>query len=285
MIRIEPYRIFSGGARALAKRAGILRTTRKQVAKHRGNFATIINWGNSERRFPNATYINAPESVTIASDKIQASEAFRQAGTPHPEFTTSQEEAQGWIERGDYVCARTLTRGSGGRGISIHGPAPEMGDDSGDTSGGGIAGRTDAGRPLVRAPLYTKYEKKAEEYRVHIFDREIIDVQQKRKRQEVPNEEVDYQIRNADNGWVYCRGGVDAPQRVIRAALSAMAALDLDFGAVDVGYNVKHDTAMVYEVNTAPGLEGRTLDNYYRALVNRLPALRGGAYARRRSVA
>jgi hypothetical protein len=104
----------------------------------------------------------------------------------------------------------------------------------------------------------------------------------KRKRQEIDNDNVNYQIRNADNGWVYCRGGVNPPRDVLSASRRAVSALGLDFGAVDVGWNQHHESAAVYEVNTAPGLEGTTLDKYYEAIANRLPMLSRGAYARRR---
>jgi hypothetical protein len=116
-----------------------------------------------------------------------------------------------------------------------------------------------------------------------VFDGRAIDVQQKRRRRE--DDDVNYQIRNADNGWVYCRGGVVAPQCVVDAAISAVAALGLDFGAADVGYNMHYNLATVYEVNTAPGLEGHTLDVYRNALMAKFPRLERGAYARRRRVA
>jgi hypothetical protein len=69
MLRIEPYKPGSKGARALSKRTGILRATPKQVRRH-GTFNTLLNWGSSERRFPNGEYINDPEAVAIASDKL-----------------------------------------------------------------------------------------------------------------------------------------------------------------------------------------------------------------------
>ena len=130
--------------------------------------------------------------------------------------------------------------------------------------------------------MYTKYFKKADEYRVHVFDGEVIDVQQKRKRQEVPNEEVDYQVRSGRNGWVFCRDGVDCPGSVRIMACRAVNVLGLDFGAVDIGWNRHNEECAVFEVNTAPGLEGSTLDSYYRAIANRRPEIQGGAYARRR---
>ncbi|GAG47489.1 unnamed protein product, partial [marine sediment metagenome] len=97
-----------------------------------------------------------------------------------------------------------------------------------------------------------------------------------------PNEQVDYQIRNTDNGWVYCRGGVDAPEAVITAAVRAVDCLGLDFGAVDIGYNEHYDRCAVFEVNTAPGLEGTTLDKYFEAFRTVFPQLDRGMYRKRR---
>jgi len=135
---------------------------------------------------------------------------------------------------------------------------------------------------LQRAPMYTRYVRKADEFRVHVFDGQVIDVQQKRKRRDVPNDDVNYQIRNARYGWVFCRDGVQAPDSVLDAAIAAVAALGLDFGAVDIGYNRQRSMPYVFEVNTAPGLEGTTLDSYVMAFNRKLPALAGGAYRRRR---
>jgi D-alanine-D-alanine ligase-like ATP-grasp enzyme len=36
----------------------------------------------------------------------------------------------------------------------------------------------------------------------------------------------------------------------------------LDFGAVDIIYNAKRNECYVLEVNTAPGLEGTTVEKY-----------------------
>ena len=99
---------------------------------------------------------------------------------------------------------------------------------------------------------------------------------------EVPNEEVDYQIRNAHSGWVFCRNELQCPRCCLDLAVRAVSSLELDFGAVDIGYNLSGQVAHVYEVNTAPGLEGATLDSYYKAIKARLPIISGGAYQRRR---
>lgn len=259
-IRIEPYKLWSGGAKALGVRAGILRATRRQVRKW-GDFEVVINWGRSERRF-NGEYINIPEAVANASDKLRTAQIFGNDGVPQPDYTQDKVVAEGWLSEGHTVVCRKLLRASKGRGIVLVEP----------------------GQTLPHAPMYTKYVKKAEEYRIHVAFGEVIDAQMKKRRLEVHENEVNWQIRNAHNGWVFARDGVDPPRCVKAAAVASVSALGLDFGAVDIGYNVKKGEAVVYEVNTAPGLEGTTLDTYYTAFVKRFPQLTTGAYRRRRSL-
>lgn len=278
-IRIQPYKSFSGGAKAIGLKAGILRATQKQVEKH-GDFDHIINWGSSERRF-RGEYLNNPEAVAVASDKLLSAQAFAAAEVPQPEFTDNRETAQEWLDAGFSVVCRTLLRASAGRGIRLVVPRDY------DAAGGVARDLQDDGEAprVVAAPLYTKYAKKADEYRVHVFLGTVLDIQMKRKRQEVNNDEVNYQIRNLEGGWVFCRDGVECPESVQRAAIAAVNALDLDFGAVDIGFNRHAGQPYVFEVNTAPGVEGTTLDRYYDALVGRYPVLAGGAYQRRRNAA
>ncbi|MDT9694122.1 hypothetical protein Q5762_38495, partial [Streptomyces sp. P9(2023)] len=88
----------------------------------------------------------------------------------YPMFTTSKEEAQGWLDEGTIVVARTMLRGHSGAGIVLH-----SGDDE-----------------LVDAPLYVKYVKKTQEYRVHVAFGEILDQQRKARRQDTPDEEVNW---------------------------------------------------------------------------------------------
>lgn len=259
-IRIEPYKTWSGGARALGRKCGILRTTAQQIRKH-GDFNFIINWGRSERRF-NGHYINEPEKVRIASNKLLCVEVFSEARVPCPESTTSRDVADGWLSDGKTVIARTLLRASGGRGIYLCDPETDQ--------------------TLRKAPLYTQYVKKTDEYRVHVWQGEVIDVQQKRRNTAIPDGMVNWQIRNHDNGFIYARDGVNTPSGLHTAACDAVNALGLDFGAVDLGYNRKHDRCTVYEVNTAPGLEGATLDSYWKALLKTFPQLLTGIYKRRR---
>jgi hypothetical protein len=71
-------------------------------------------------------------------------------------------------------------------------------------------------------------------------------------------------IWNLNTGFTYRHVNGERPKGVIPQAKAAVAALGLDFGAVDV--IVHDDIPMVLEVNTAPGLSDLTLAWYARHL-------------------
>jgi len=136
-------------------------------------------------------------------------------------------------------------------------------------SGEGIV-IADTRADLVRAPLYVAYVKKEQEWRIHVGRRAddegiIIAKQRKARSRDVPDDEVNWQVRNHQNGFIYARNdGVEAPERVVDAARQALLATDLDFGAIDVIYHSRTRLAHVLEINTAPGLEGETVNDYVR---------------------
>jgi D-alanine-D-alanine ligase-like ATP-grasp enzyme len=77
---------------------------------------------------------------------------------------------------------------------------------------------------------------------------------------------VDWRVRNHGNGFNYARVDVQPPEDITRAAVEAVRILGLHFGAVDIGWNEREKRATIYEVNTAPGLEGSTLHDYVGAI-------------------
>lgn len=248
------YNQASEGGRELAQALNIPRI-KHTGSKFKGSPSkTILNWGASNDRFPNdilgnCNIINHPSAVSIASNKMESFERFRQHNVPSPEFTSSRSTALTWLEAGEMVFARTQLNAHSGRGIVIMDPEhPDTWE--------------------VSAPLYTKYMKKKHEYRIHVCRGQVIDTQRKGLREEFRNQtDVNYKIRNLANGFVYVRNdGHVVPTVVIDAGLAAVTALGLDFGAADVVYNQSTNLAYSLEVNTAPGLSGSTITNYANAL-------------------
>lgn len=242
-----PYKMHSSSAKLLANAFGAERV--KPDGKFMNNYKRpIINWGNSS--FPEwkihdgQTILNFPNDVAKAANKLLTFQKFKEAGVKHPEWTTDFDEAASWNSP---VLARTTLVGKGGEGCYYFESLFDL-------------EHVEWNHPPII--MYTKYFKKKEEYRVHVVDGKIIDYVMKKKREGVkPN----YQIRNADNGWVFCREGIALPKDVSEQAIRAVAALGLAFGAVDVGYNVAKQEACVFEVNTAPGIQGSTVDSYVKA--------------------
>jgi len=211
----------------------------------------IINWGSRVFRPNVGLWLNHPYAVDVAQCKLASLITMQRAGVPVPMFTIDPGVAENWLQDRAPVVARTLLRASGARGLVLVQPGDEV--------------------PV--APLYTRYEKKRHEYRIHVIrigdSYELLDIQQKRRR---TGQECDSQVRNAANGWVYCRENVAAPETAIEASIRAVGALGLDFGAVDLGWNEYRAAPCVYEVNTAPGLDGTTPERYGEALYRAINA-------------
>lgn len=237
---ILPYKYGSESAKLLKQTLDI-KFVKKYSDKSLKN-KTVINWGCKPipREFRNCNVINNPECIQNASDKLVCFNLL--SGKVNiPPYTESRLEALKWLP--SQIVCRTLINSSKGRGIVI----------------------ADKEEVVVDAPLYTKYIKKSRECRVHVFCNKIILVQEKKRNREIEN--VNWQIRNHDNGFVFTVNNVKpvAPQ-ALREAINAIITLGLDFGAVDIIYNKHEDKWYVLEINTAPGISGTTLDRYVKAI-------------------
>lgn len=245
-VKIFSYNGASEGAKNLAEALGIKRLKREgSTWNPRGG--TVINWGSSviPESLRAANILNKPEDIVLASNKLRFFETTREEDQVFlPDWTTDKEVASGWLEEGHTVVSRKILNGHSGAGIVLT-SAPD-----------------DPENELPDAPLYTKYFKKISEFRVHIFDGEVIDVQQKKRKADVPDEQVNWKVRNLDGGFIYAREGVEAPDKVIEAAEKVSESFGLLFGAWDVLYNRTDNKAVVLEVNTAPGLAGTTVQKY-----------------------
>jgi glutathione synthase/RimK-type ligase-like ATP-grasp enzyme len=249
-MKIIPYKIGSQSASLLAEGLGIWRVNPKKTTRVKTD--TLINWGCSQivRPIQCKTILNLPEYVTLASNKLSSFKEFKQAGVPTPEWIEDRVEAVKWLTEGYDVCVRHRLNGHSGEGLEV-----VLGEKN----------NPNFAHDLPEAPLYTKYIPKDQEYRAHVFDGRVIFTQRKARKLEVPDEEVNWKVRNLAGGFIYANQAVELSPIAADIAVDAVNALGLDFGAVDIIYNKRRDAYYVLEVNTAPGLSGSTLEAYVEA--------------------
>lgn len=212
--------------------------------------------GHSFFNYPND--LNKHEAIKIACNKLSTYSKLESLNYEYlPQWCTSKYEADQMLYRAtdggttlgsETIYCRTTLTGHSGSGIVLAKYQHE----------------------LVDAPLYTLGTKNKLEFRVHVFKGEIIDIQQKKKRAGVTGNAA---IRNHANGYIYARSDINVPDVVIDAAIKAVNSLGLDFGACDIGYNQLQNKAYLFEVNTAPGITGTTLEKYANTFTNYLRSL------------
>lgn len=215
----------------------------------------VINWGNGNVRSTDfhgiSRFVNSHTAVAAASNKLITFQKLKDKdGIRIPVFTTDRSVAASWLGDGIGVVCRTKLNGHSGDGIVL---ALQQTDE------------------IPNASLYVHYIKKQKEFRVHVAFGAVIDVQEKRKRTELPEDFItNFQVRNHSTGWVYCREEIQEPEGLRQMAVQTVGHLGLDFGAVDIIWNEKRNECYVLEVNTAPGLEGTTVTKYAEAFVRHL---------------
>lgn len=237
---------FSEGRRDLARGLRIrqIRRTNSRYVPRMGDI--LVNWGQcSEYYDESVTWLNSPDAVDGATRKDYCFGVWEAHDVPTVKYTNCQSTARRWVVQLGVVMHRSLNSSSQGRGITLCHNMSEVTEKSGG----------------FFCQLFGTEDNK--EYRIHVVDGEVIDTTQKRQRRRSngytgPTDRI---IRSASNGWVFCRENLDCPEAANIAAIKAVKVMGLDFGAVDIAVSPTGQVC-VYEVNTAPGLEGTTLSKY-----------------------
>lgn len=260
-IKIWPYKQGSKSAKVLRNTiSSILPSSNCRVllpevrSRWRGTQNdTLINWGNSgEPRDTRATIINRPNMVRNWSNKLTAYLVLEQQSPDNYLcFTIHKEIAETWNK----VVCRTQLHGHSGEGIII----------------------CQQGEELPDAPVYTHYYRKRREYRIHfvrIGHYLSILTQQKRRSTSIPDDQVNWEIRNHNNGFIYAVDNInriaDDDWNNLLRSINFISTF-LDFGAVDVievndspnNPEGSQNTFKILEVNTAAGIESPTVANFY----------------------
>lgn len=259
---IYAYSPASESAKLLAEKLEAKRIKHTN-SKFRGGFnKAVVIWGASaidsdatERQISACTVVNNTELCRTFSDKSSMFRFFNFYDIPSVEATNKKDVAADWIMGGNKVVIRNIVKGSGGAGIDI---VNNLND-------------------LYSAPLYTKYFPKKKEFRVHISNRSVFYTQRKVIRksylEEVGPENVNWQIRNSENGFIFQRYNIEVPDAVKEVAEILRDRIKLFLTrrfivCADVLYNERMDTAVVCEVNTAPGLDNTSAEIYAEEIRN-----------------
>lgn len=245
------YKNGSKSAKLLSEALGIKRL------KHEGKpieVGLLINWGASSIKRAVTAYrvINEPEAIRLAANKLKTFRKLAENGDINiPEFTENPYTAVEWFDAGQTVVARHTLTGHSGEGISIANAGKEIPEG------------------FIDAPLYTKYIRKKQEYRVHVCNGEAFFIQRKARSKDVADADVNWQIRNHANGFIFAHKDLgDLPFELEEQAVLAVDQLGLDFGAVDIVFDLDKKRPTVLEVNTACGIEGTTLEKYVEQFNN-----------------
>lgn len=239
----------SNSAKALAQQPGFKRCIKGGGIKFDD---VLVNWGSSQDIHTVkdcARVMNYVLPVRTAANKLRFFDYLFGPESNNPyngvfvktvEYTDKQEVAQQWSDADCTVIVREKLTGHSGDGIIIIEP----------------------GQPVPPAPLYTKYIFKDKEFRVHVVGSKVIDTQRKIK--DPTREVVTWKVRSHQNGFIYARNGIVADPSRDQLAVAAVNAVGLHFGAVDIIQD-KAGVYYVLEINTAPGLEGQTVERYAQA--------------------
>lgn len=197
----------------------------------------VIRWGSRRRipSVPNKRTLNRRRMLNRYGNRLEQLQRLARAGVMVPHFSTEPV-----VSMSGGLLGRSFGDGrqtSGGKGIAFypHGNAP-------------VDGQHD---------FFVAHIPKDRQFRVHVIGGET------RTRELVPDDSKARQqaVWNYGSGFTFrYPKGKEIPVRVVPAAVQAVKALWLDFGAVDV--ITEGDNAYVLEVNTAPGLSDPTLEWY-----------------------
>lgn len=194
----------------------------------------LVRWGSS-RTVPWTIdqEVNCRDAVALAANKYAALECLQAHDVPTVPFSRSPAFDGTVLQRQD--------RHRGGTDILV-GPADDF----------------------LPAPgvHYTQFLTSERELRVHVFNGQVIRSQLK------VGEDGDLPIRNHANGYTFVPYVHSQPNRSrLDTSTRAVAALGLDFGAVDL-LCLPDGTEVVLEVNTAPACDEPTLLKYLEAIAD-----------------
>lgn len=225
----------------------------------------VLNYGVGRHTVwdrPDINYINHSDAVVRSVDKITCLTMLHEAGVPCIDFTTNSDDLPAWFADGHSVLVRATATGRQGRGISLIDPST-FGTDVPE---------------IPEAPLYTKHYEKTHEFRVHVFNGQVIDLVQKKRmgKKKLAKRgltQADELLRNHKRGWVFTRKDIYDFPELREYAIATCHTLGLTYGGIDMLAKINEDTgelidAVVCESNSAPGMTSPTTFQAYINAIN-----------------
>ncbi len=213
----------------------------------------LIRWGSTRRDFKDNEFLNnggrvlnLASSILRNTNKLRSLSIFRNDGINVPDFYTSKREIKSFP-----VLGRDKNHHGGLDIVIIEGnPILQYND-------------------LNKVPdkdFYVKYIPSRMEYRVHVFNNEIIRVTKKAFRGHDRDGKVIEEkgiIKNDTYGWGHKHIELDEfPEEYSEIAIKAVKSMKLDFGAVDLLIAKQDDKPYILEVNSCPRLNSIGLEIY-----------------------
>lgn len=229
IVILSAYGLKSGDR--LAEALGVPAVRNDDIGDLRGVTA-VLNWGVARPR----VYCHN-RNTKNSIDKITTFDALQRAGVSHVDWFVDPRLRP----PGSVVICRTVTDGMDGQGIVICEPD----------------------QPLPPAPLYTVYKPNIHELRAHVVFGKVVYIHQKMRKE---GSRADVRVRaGADFVWNNTEPAIDdvgcaTTADVSALAVTAIGAVGLDYGAVDMIYNRSENRLYVVEVNSAPELFGGRLE-------------------------
>lgn len=210
----------------------------------------LIRWGSSKSVPFKGTQgtLNWASSLGAYKNRLAQLRILREGGVNVPLFCgNSLDGPFNLLQPSDGIISRDFPKNgqnTGGDGIQFH-----------DKDSGFVAW------PIAIHDMYMVFIPKERQFRVHVIRG------QTRVREVMPDPQDEHwtpadstPIWNLSTGFTYRVPQFPIPATVVPSAVQAVAALKLDFGAVDV--ITIGPKSWVLEVNTAPGLHETTLKWY-----------------------
>lgn len=249
-VYIYPYTVESKTAIALSQHTGIpLIKTHGSSYKPKSS-DVIINWGGctdaiKEYNRDVKTVYNTPTGIEGTSSKQRILTTIRGTGCCTPDLVTRTQLVNNWFATGHFAVGHNISHTA--RDTFFLTPEDKL-----------------------SCNFYTQYIPKAQEYLVHVWEKDVIFVQQlelsrvDKNGKLVNKKDVNWKIRSHNNGFYWKDSHVyDVNEEILKQALRAVRGIrGIQFGAVHVMFSINDNKATVINFKTKPFLQQEGIKRY-----------------------